>query len=348
MPGFRIATLGLAGALGLSSAALGAPLRVVTYNVDGLPPIQNVQPLRTTEMAAIAPLLQGLHADGTPTLVGMQELFYAPYYTTLTSPPTVTYPYVTPKTNDGPNFIGDGLTLMSDAAMSGVSHVAWARPEGCFGSGGTNGSDCDTNKGFLFARVTLAPGLEVDLYNLHADAGQDAGSQAARIANLIQLSNAIYTNSAGRAVIVLGDTNSLYTRDTDAIASFAAGLGLKDAWVESALGGVVPGFGPINDAGCPPPRGTATGGAVNASGSNCELIDKIFFRNGTNVQIALTDYEVPLNFVNGSGAPLSDHSPVTALFEITLVPEPSVAALLVVVAGTLQGRRRRRGGSAER
>jgi hypothetical protein len=336
----RIAGLAIAGATFLAGAAAAVPLRVVTYNVDGLPPIQGVQPLRTAEMAAIAPLLEGLHTDGTDTLVALQELFYAPYYTTLTSPPTVNYPSITAKTNDGPNFLGDGLTLLSDAPLGGVSHVAWG-PGGCFGSGGLNGSDCDTNKGFLFARVTLAPGLEVDVYNLHADAGQDAGSIAARLANLTQLATAIQTQSVGRAVIVLGDTNSLYTRSTDAIASFAAGLGLDDAWVESALGGLVPGFGAVNNSGCPPPRGSAAPGPA-ASGSSCELVDKIFFRSGASVQISLLDYDVALNFVDGLGQPLSDHLPVAALFDITLVPEPSVAALLAVSAVMLHAARRPR------
>jgi hypothetical protein len=326
-------------ALILASAAEGVPLRVVTYNVDGLPAIPPIQPDRTAEIAAMAPLVEGLHSDGTDTLVALQELFNPPYYSALTN--TSTYASITGKTNDGPNGIGDGLTLMADAALSDVTHVPWALPGGCFGSGGANGSDCDTNKGFLFARIALAPGLEVDFYNLHADAGQDAGSIAARQANLAQLASYVATSSiaAGRAVILVGDTNSLYTRDTDVIAAFAAGLGLTDAWVEQALGGVVPGFGTANNAGCPPPRGSAAPGPA-ASGATCELVDKIFYRSGSTVQLSLVDYEVALNFVSGS-TPLSDHLPVASLFDVTLVPEPRLAALLAAALLGLAARGRR-------
>jgi hypothetical protein len=328
----RLSWIGLALALG--TAAEAAPLRVFTYNTAGLPPLPQAGiPDRSAQFAAMAPLLEGLPDS---TLVALQEVFYVPYYDTLAS--GVTYPSVTPKTNDGPNGIGDGLTLMADWALSGVAHVAWAN---CFGSGGLNGSDCDTNKGFLFARVALAPGLEVDVYNLHADAGQDTDSVAARQANLAQLAAYVSTNSiaAGRAVIVLGDTNSLYSRSTDTIAAFAAGLGLTDAWVAEALGGLVPDFSATpNNAGCPPPRGSAAPGPA-ASGASCELVDKIFYRSGTSVQLSLVDYEVALNFVSGT-TPLSDHLPVASLFDVTLVPEPHVAALLALGALGLRVRRR--------
>jgi len=328
--------LGLLVALA-SASAPAAPLRIVTYNVFGLPPIQGFVPDRTVEIAQIAPGLEALHADGTPTVLAMQEVFHTPYYNTLTDSNTVSYGSLTTKDNGGPNGIGDGLTLMSDPAITSFSRVQWLD---CFGTGGFLGSDCDTNKGYAFARIEIAPGVELDFYTLHADAGQDASSRAARLANLAQLAAAISANSFGRAVIVVGDTNSLYTRSTDAIAAFAAGLGLSDAWVEHALGGAVPGFGAINNSGCPPPRGSATGGAVNARGATCEVVDKIFFRSSAELQLTLLDYDVPLSFVDGSGNPLADHLPVAALFDAQLVPEPALALLLAAGAVALRALRR--------
>lgn len=337
MSAYRALLLGCVLAAVLSAAAFAAPLRVVTYNTFGLPPLPIAGiPDRSAEFAAMAPLIEALQADGTPTLVALQEVFHTPYFDTLAA--GVTYPFVTVKDNGGPSGIGDGLTLMSDLALGSFARVQWTN---CFGTGGSGGSDCDTNKGYSFARIAVAPGLEIDIYSLHADAGQGTESIAARLANLNQLSVAIGANSGGRAVIVLGDTNSLYTRSTDAIASFAAGLGLSDAWVTEALAGTVPGFGTVNNSGCPPPRGTATGGAINAAGATCELVDKIFYRSGSTVQIALTDYDVALNFVTGTGAPLSDHLPVAALFDVQLVPEPAAGALLALAALALRLRRRR-------
>jgi hypothetical protein len=327
-----------AAVLGCASAS-AATLQVVTYNTMGLPPLPPFVPDRTAQFNGMAPLLESLHASGPPTVLALQEVFYSPYFATLTSSATQTYPDVTVKDNGGPNGIGDGLTLMSDPSIDSFTRTQWAN---CFGSGGANGSDCDTNKGFAFARITLAQGAELDLYTLHADAGQDAGSQAARQANILQLISVISASSAGRAVIVLGDTNSLYTRSTDNIGLMLSNVGLRDAWIDFALGGTTPGFGAANNSGCPPPRGNAVGGAVNASGSTCELIDKIFFRGSAQLQLTLVDYEVLLNFVDGNGAPLSDHLPVTAMFDYQLVPEPLLALLLCVGAASLAARRRSR------
>ncbi|HEU4430967.1 MAG TPA: hypothetical protein VFT98_19565, partial [Myxococcota bacterium] len=184
----------VAASLSITGAAHAAALRVVTYNTFGLPPIEDFVPDRTAEFAAMAPLLEGLHADGTDTLLALQEVFHPPYFNTLTDPNTVSYSDITAKDNGGPNGIGDGLTLMSDLTIDSFSRVQWSD---CFGSGGLLGSDCDTNKGFMFARVELAPGVDLDLYVLHADAGQDSGSRAARLANLAQLAAAITTNSFG-------------------------------------------------------------------------------------------------------------------------------------------------------
>lgn len=336
----RASWLAVLGIAMWSVGAAAAPLRVLTYNTHGLPPVPPVIPDVSANMTAIAPLLEAVHADGTPTVVALQEVFHDPYYATLTQPSTVTYSTISPKTSDArppsANAVGDGLTLMTDLALEGsFVHTSWTD---CFGSGLSNGGDCEAPKGFEFARLRLSPGVEIDFYVLHADAGQDAGSRSARVANLAQLETAVATGSAGRAVVVLGDTNSLYTRSTDAIGSFASHLGLTDAWVTEALGGAVPGVaaGP-NNAGCPPPRGSAASGA-GAAGATCELVDKILFRSGTDVKLALLDYDVALDFVDG-GAPLSDHLPVAALLDVTLVPEPGVAALVLVGGALLACRR---------
>jgi hypothetical protein len=336
----------------VASSALAVPLRVGTYNVRGLPAI-GVIPDRSAQMAAIAPLLEDLHSDGVPTVVALEEVFNPPYYDTLTDASTVHFDLVSPKTSNTrpPSTLpaGDGLTLLSDASLvlgQAIAHTTWNDCEGTVDlmtGVATNAGDCVAPKGFLFARLSVGSGMEVDVYTLHADAGQDSGSIAARMSNLNQLLVAIAANSAGRAVIVMGDTNSLYTKSGDIIAAFAASLGLKDAWVETALAGIFPAHPasnlPNNNSACPPPIGSASGSGVN--GANCELVDKIFFRSGTNVQLTLQGYDVPTSFVDGSSAPLSDHLPATALFDVELVPEPALAALLAAGSLALAARRRR-------
>jgi hypothetical protein len=301
---------GLALALMVTTVgrAFAVDFSVLTYNVRGLPfpAIED----RTAEIAAIAPLLEDFHTpsgaiNGVASVVLLQELFFQGYYDTLTNPLTVSYPNKTAKDSSGPSGIGDGLNRLSDFTFTGFDRTQW---EDCFGTGGANGSDCDTNKGYSFARFSV-DGLSVDIYNLHADAGQDSDSQLARRNNIDQLILAINTRSpAGTAFIVMGDTNSLYTRTpNDTIESIPIGTGATDVWVELVNGGTTPGAGPENDSGC----------TTEPASSTCELIDKVFYRSGDGVALTALNYEV-LNdeFSDGSGD-LSDHFPVTVRFSIT-------------------------------
>lgn len=311
-----VATIALAAVVmgsGATNAAAGS-FAAMSYNVRGLPP--QVIEDRTAQMALIAPKLEDFHTaggayEGQKSIVALQELFYQAYYNTLTNPATVSYPFVTPKDTGGPNGIGDGLTTMSDFAYFDLLRTKW---NDCFGTGGANGSDCDTNKGFTYARVQIEQGIFVEVYDLHADAGQDSGSRTARRANVNQLIDAINTTSPqGDAVIVMGDTNSRYTRvaaDQDNIDSLLTATGVKDVWVELVNGGVVPGPGPDNTSGCD----------LNPSGAACEMIDKIFYRSGVDVTLTPIGYAALKNlFSDGSGNDLSDHYPAAAAFDYTIV-----------------------------
>jgi hypothetical protein len=48
-------------------------------------------------------------------------------------------------------------------------------------------SDCLTPKGFTFMRWNVAPGVQFDVVNLHADAGTEAEDNTARASNLQQV-----------------------------------------------------------------------------------------------------------------------------------------------------------------
>jgi hypothetical protein len=300
--------LGFALTLAPAAQAPAAQFTTLTYNVRGLPP--QVIEDRTAKIAAIAPLLEDFHnsggvIEGGPSVVLLQELFYQPYYDTITDPQTVTYSSKTTKDTGGPAGIGDGLNMLADFSFSGFTRTQWAD---CFGSFGQAGSDCDTNKGFSFATFDFGDGIEVDVYNLHADAGQDPDSQLARRNNIDQLIAAINTNSPeGTAVIVMGDTNSLYTRSpNDTVESMQTGAGLTDVWVELVNGGVTPGPGPEIDSGCD----------TDPSGPDCEMIDKVFYRSGDGVTITPLDYNALKSEFSDGGVDLSDHIPVAVLFDV--------------------------------
>jgi len=302
---------GVVVALG-PTAALAESFAVLTYNVRGLPP--TVIEDRTAEIAAIAPLLEDFHTPAEPypgidSVVGLQELFYQDYYAVITNDATNSYPFITAKDSSGPAGIGDGLTMMSDFEITNFTRTQW---NDCFGTGGDHGSDCDTNKGFTYSRVILAEGASVDVYTLHADAGQDEDSRAARRANITQLIDAINVNSPeGTAVIVLGDTNSLYTRvGNDNIQNLLTGTGLTDVWVQLLRGGFVPGEGPEINEDC----------ATNPDSADCELVDKVFYRDGSKVVLAPQTYRVlDSTFSDEEGDDLSDHFPVSVVFDFAVV-----------------------------
>ena len=126
------------------------------------------------------------------------------------------HPYRTP--TSGGAGIGSGLNTLSNLPYDAddFERVHWNSCQ-------LDSGDCLTPKGFTFMRERLAEGVYVDFYNLHTNAGTNAGDLASRADNLNQLTAFIKTHSAGNAVVVMGDTNTRYTRSGDTIAEFAAG-----------------------------------------------------------------------------------------------------------------------------
>jgi len=275
-----------AGVLAAAPPALaaGGSFTVLSYNVAGLPELISSAPTprgpATTEIGRrIAPF----------DLVNVQEDFN--YHADLYA--TDTHPYRTP--TSGGAGIGSGLNTVADFAYDGddFERVRWKSCQ--YDSG-----DCLTPKGFTFMRTRLAEGVYVDVYNAHTNAGTNPGDLTSRADNLSQLSAFIASHSAGNAVLVMGDTNTRYTRTGDTIASFAAANGLTDAWVRLERGGVPPvaGSDPLL---CPE--------------DNCEVVDKILYRSSRAVTLTATDYHNEhAAFLNAEGLMLSDHDPVSAAF----------------------------------
>ncbi len=97
-------------------------------------------------------------------------------------------------------FVGDGLGLLSRFPFDEFRRVPW-------GSCATAAADCLAMKGFAMARVELKPGVTVDAYTLHAEAGGEADDNKARADGFDQLAVYIQKNSAGHAIILGGDMN---------------------------------------------------------------------------------------------------------------------------------------------
>jgi endonuclease/exonuclease/phosphatase family metal-dependent hydrolase len=277
-----------------ATAAEGGTFNVLSYNVAGLPEL--ISSATTPRQSSTTAIGQRL---GPYDIVHVQEDFnYHAYLYAADS-----HPYRTP-TSGGAAF-GSGLNAMSNYPydVDDFQRVQW---ESCqFDSG-----DCLTPKGFTFMRVRLAEGVFVDFYNMHANAGTASGDLTSRAANLRQLTAFIATHSAGNAVLVMGDTNTRYTRSADTIAAFAADNGLTDAWVKVVRGGVAPAAG-SEALVCDPAAVTDA----------CEVVDKILYRSNGLVTLNATSYNNEhAAFLDSSGAMLSDHDPVTARFSWTRNP----------------------------
>ncbi|MGO4633015.1 jacalin-like lectin [Streptomyces sp. 2RAF24] len=270
-----------------TTAADSGAFSVLTYNVAGLPESLSSAPTprepATTEIGRrIAPY----------DVVHAQEDFN--YHARLYAADTA-HPHRTP--TSGGAGIGSGLNTLSKSPddRDDFERVRWNSCQ--YDSG-----DCLTPKGFTFARQRLAEGVYVDFYNLHTNAGTNAGDLKSRADNLNQLTAFITTHSAGNAVVVMGDTNTRYTRAGDTIAEFAAANALTDAWVE------------LIRAGTPPAKGSDALVCDQSQPTvppTCEVVDKVLYRGSRLVSLKATSYaNEHAAFLTTDGRMLSDHDPI--------------------------------------
>lgn len=267
----------------------------LTYNVAGLPEgLSSSQPQRF--MPLIGPLLNRYD------LVLLQETWLTPdpnpfqgllrgYHEILIA--SSQHPY---KSEPAPQPFGavrsrptallsDGLNLFARAAFMATERVAWPR---CVATE----ADCLAMKGFSMSPVTLADGVVVHVYNLHAEAGNSAQDDQARNDGLQLLQTFIEENSKAEALIIAGDFN--LRTDTEPangqFTSFAAASGLTDACTELS---------------CERP------------GS----IDKLLYRSNARVQLQAESWRVEHDvFVSDTGEKLSDHDPISVKINWSALP----------------------------
>lgn len=263
----------------------------LTYNVAGLPAIlSSASTPRDTSTSAIGRRIAPYD------IVHVEEDFnYHSYLYAADSAHTHRTP------TSGGAGIGSGLNTLSKMPYDedDFERVHWNSCQ-------IDSGDCLTPKGFTFLRERLAEGVYVDFYNLHTNAGTNDGDLASRADNLSQLTAFINAHSAGNAVVVMGDTNTRYTRSGDTIAEFATANGLTDAWVKLIRGGT------------PPAKGSdalvcdQTGPTVP---NTCEVVDKVLYRGSKLVSLNATSYHNEhATFLTDAGLMLSDHDPITVGF----------------------------------
>ncbi|KAJ4244819.1 hypothetical protein NW762_014398 [Fusarium torreyae] len=280
----------------VAALALGSPsscqttgkFNFLTYNVAGLPAILNNNEV-PGDKATNAKLIGSALAKQAYDVAHLQEDFN--YHASIYE--TDDHPNRTPTSGGVP--FGDGLNTVANYAWTGLTRKKWNKCN-------LNSGDCLTPKGFSFMRMKIDK-VEVDLYNLHADAGSDQGDVDARAAGIDQILAYVEANSAGRAVIVAGDTNDRWTNSGRSLNKLTE-AGFTDAWVQLIQGGKYPTAG-----------ATANPCKVPAADNKCEIVDKVLYRSGSSVKLTANAFNyVPQAFVQPDGNILSDHNPVLVDF----------------------------------
>lgn len=276
------------GAPAAAPALVSGSMLALTYNVAGLPEgFSRSQPERFT------PLI-GKQLDRYD-LVLLQESWQTPvpnplapmrvYHELLVDASLLPYkstPAAQPLGNDPARpraLLSDGLNTFSRYQFDGIERVRWS---GCVESA----SDCLAFKGFSMVRLSLAPGLQVHVYDLHMEAGSTPEDESARATGIQQLIEHIERHSKGEALIVGGDFNLHTDREPDAsqFAKLQKALNLTDAC--SALRCERPGS-----------------------------IDKLLSRSSARLTLEPMTWERPTkHFVSESGEALSDHDPVAVRY----------------------------------
>ena len=177
-------------------------------------------------------------------------------------------------------------------------------------------------KGFRRYEMRLKGGTELVVYNMHLEAsddeteatGEDAVDRRSRMVNYRALRDHIMQHLDKRPIVVVGDMNSYYERDSVEIQfineinkSGRATIG--DVWIELERGGKYPALEEgvvMQDLGS---RGWSRKG---------QTLDKIFYVNPVDAVRRLKPTSVTVDsvgFVREDGwTPLGDHSPLSAVF----------------------------------
>jgi len=165
---------------------------------------------------------------------------------------------------------GSGLTILARDLAAVEGEVTREMLPGCRGWY-WDAADCWASKGFLRVRLQLPNGAEVDVYDLHLDAGHGAANRAVRQQQLRRLAHRMQELSGDRAIIVGGDFNSAYGDPDNYSPPVAPASGPEWAQLRDEL--VVP-VGLVDTGAHPPDLDTR------------DQLDYLFYRSGRTVRIA--------------------------------------------------------------
>ncbi len=175
-------------AVGSATASAGQrSIRIITYNVWGLPSPLLVMPSRLKDIAAEMPKLG-------PDIVAFQETFTNKARVLDRMPG---YPYVaqgSPKVKG--KLMPAGLTVASRWPIVETRTIVYSD---------CSGFDCFAAKGALYTRIRIDDVGDVDVFSTHLNAGGKDHIRMSQVAELVAFVSSI---AGSRPLIVLGDFNS--------------------------------------------------------------------------------------------------------------------------------------------
>ena len=210
--------------------------------------------------------------------------------------------------------LGDGLyfgALKATCSLSGEYIDTYDHEYG----GIFAGANTPVSKGFRYYLVTLADGVQVDVYITHMNTYDTQKHLDCQHQQLKEVATWIANHRNGRPVIFMGDTNCRYTRH-DFETYFwsiirAEGITINDPWVDFQWDGVYPTY-PSKSLMVSDATGTNSETDIICPDTQSgEVVDKVIYINDANAdtQIKAVSY---LRDMDYSG--LSDHMPIVVEF----------------------------------
>ena len=203
-------------------------------------------------------------------------------------------------------FDTDGLNLIWKNSTCSATNESWTRWND---TESTDGNQY-VKKGYRHYDMTIG-GQTFDVFILHMDAG-DTNATWSRHSQWQQLAAAINIADATRPKLIIGDTNSRWTRE-DITANFMSRLNdnltASDVWVEFCRGGIYPttDMADLTDKSDP------------TNYSNYEIVDKIIYINpkaANTLQLVPQSFRIEQDYTYEDGTtPLGDHKPVVVEFK---------------------------------
>lgn len=295
----------------LASPALAAEesnsgtLRILNYNVDGLP-VPSWLSGSGRDPLADSKLIPGRMKEYSPDIIAVQEDFN--FHQTIKNGIGAKYTTI----HSGGVPFGDGLNVYSKFPIYNVNRQPWKDAYGIF----DNGSDELTPKGFICTSIEIQDGVFIDFYDMHADAFGAEPNIKARLKQYKQILDFADTYSKDHAVIITGDVNTYFSSLDNKLAEmFIDGAGFKEAWVEVCNDGeydtrsVDPGkFNPYYDPSRP---------GVDWRWGKFDSAEKMFYRDGGGVSLEAIEHQY-VCLTDDTGRTLSDHNAQFVVFNYTI------------------------------